>query len=205
MKRKSQFIAALLLVFALLLSGCGDGSGDSQTQAGDKAASGETVLTISGYNGDEKTYTYGELEALGMVTHSYSGRNKENNNERQIREYTGVPLKTLLEDAGYGKEKETIKVVCSDGYTREYGTDSLSDLYFYDGETAEKGEPVETILAMLRDGDNMGNDTVYKTEDGSPLRLVFGQTDYDSEYTKDFNMQGWASYVEKIEVSKADE
>lgn len=205
MKRKSQFIAALLLVFALLLSGCGGSQQDTQNQTGDKAASGETVLTISGYNGDEKTYTYGDLEAMGMDTYSYSGRNKENNNERQIREYTGVPLKTLLEDAGYGKEGETIKVICSDGYTREYGTDSLYDLYFYDGEEAEKGEPVETILAMMQDGDDMGNDNVYKTEDGSPLRLVFGQTDYDSEYTKDFNMQGWASYVEKIEVSKADE
>ena len=32
------------------------------------------------------------------------------------------------------------------------------------------------------------------------IRLVYGQEDYDSPETKDFNMQGWASWIEKIEV-----
>lgn len=203
MKRKLQLIAVLTLAFMLLLSGCG--SGQSEKQTGDETSQGEAVLTVSGYQGEDKSYTYEDLESLGIKTYSYSGRNKENNNERQVREYSGVSLKEVLEDAGYGKEGENLKVVCSDGYAREYEADSLYDLYFYDGEKAEKGEIVEPILAMMKDGDEMGNDKTYKKEDGSPLRLVFGQTDYDSEYTKDFNMQGWAAYVERIEVSQGDE
>lgn len=204
MKKKTYLAAILLLAFVLMISGCTSGQKEAaKTQ--DSADTGETVLQICGYNGDEKTYTLGQLEDLGTETLSYSGRNKENNNQRQIRKYTGVPLKSVLEDAGYGKKGEKIKVICSDGYAREYEADSLYELYFYNGESAEKGEPVPAILALLQDGDDMGNKKVYKKEDGSPLRLVFGQTDYDSEYTKDFNMQGWASYVEKIEVSKIDE
>lgn len=204
MKKLNCFFIVFLLL-AAMLTGCGGDQGQKQTQT-TEAAEGNTeyVLTISGSEG-EKTYTVPELEQLGLETHSYSGRNKENNNERQVREYTGISLTKLLKDAGYSAESETIKVICSDGYSREYELSSLLDLYFFDGEKAKKGEKVEPMLAVITEGESMGNDKTYKSSEGSPLRLVFGQADYDSSYTMDFNMQGWASYVEKIEVTTANE
>lgn len=211
MKKRTISIVILVLIAVLMLGGCGgSGSGDGSKQAAEapSAAAGnstEKILTVCGYGGKETTYSLADLDNLGMETVKFSGRNKENNNERQVREYTGVGLKKLLEDAGYGKDGEIIKVTCSDGYAREYETDSLYGLCFFDGEKAEKGKNVEPLLAVIREGESIGNDKTYSEKDGSPLRLIYGQAEYDSDYTKDFNMQGWASYVEKIEVKKADE
>lgn len=199
-------LSLLAVLMAIFFAGCGSGGTDD---AGSGQTAGSTdktavILTVSGTQG-EKEYSLEQLEELGMETCSYSGRNKENNNERQVREYTGVKIRTLLEDAGYGKPGETMKVICSDGYSREYELDSLYDLYFFNGEDAKKGDPVEPMLEVIQEGESMGNDKIYHADEGSPLRLVFGQTDYDSDYTMDFNMQGWASYVEKIEVSETNE
>lgn len=207
MKKRNHLIAILVLITALLLGSCSGGDKEQATKstAADQEGGTKTILTISGYSGKETAYSQNDLEKLGTETLKFSGRNKENNNERQVREYTGVALKKLLKDAGFGKAGETIKVTCSDGYTREYEADSLYELYCFDGQKAEKGKKVEPLLAIIQDGESIGNDKTYSAKDGSPLRLVYGQTDYDSDYTKDFNMQGWASYVEKIEVSKANE
>ncbi len=209
MKRKRYGAAiALLLAMLLILGGCGGSENDATKGAAEESASSQAdsspVLTISSDKG-ETVYTLAELQALGMETHQYSGRNKEQNNERQVREYTGVLLEKLLKDAGIKTEGAILKVTCSDGYAREYEMDNLSELYFFDGEDAKKGEAVPPMLAVISEGDNMGNDKIYHKTDGSPLRLVYGQADYDSDYTKDFNMQGWACYVETIEVESSDE
>lgn len=204
MKKKLYLIVALILIVVFVLASCGSSQEETKPSVQGTSADG-VILTVSGYNQGEKNYTYEDLENLGVVTYSYSGRNKENNNERQIGEHTGVLLKTLLEDAGYGKEEETVKFVCSDGYTRDYETEDLYDRYFYENENTEKGKSVQPLLELMKEGADLGNGEKYEKEDGSPLRLVFGQMDYDSEYTKDFNMQGWAAYVERIEVSQGDE
>lgn len=81
-----------------------------------------------------------------------------------------------------------MKVICSDGYSREYETEDLSGLYAFADEEDTEGTKVEPILAIEeKDGEKI-------------IRLVYGQEDYDSPETKDFNMQGWASWIEKIEV-----
>lgn len=215
MKHTKHIKASILILTVLLtlvLAGCGDGaqksSGQVQEQGTSASAdSGKTVLTITGYEGEEREYSLSALESLGTETLKYSGRNKENNNQRQVREYTGVKLEAVLKAAGYGKrvEGQTLKVTCSDGYTREYELESLQSLYFFDGEEATEGDPVPPMLAIIKEGDSLGNDKSYSEAAGSPLRLIYGQADYDSEYTKDFNMQGWASYVERIEVKKSNE
>lgn len=208
MKNKRVIIAVCMLLLAFLLAGCG-GSDESRKSSEETTAaqpdSGKVILTVSGYHGKDTTFTQSQLLKLGESTCEYSGRNKEKNNQRQIRAYTGIELNKVLKAAGYGQGKEIIKVTCSDGYTREYEVDSLYDLYTFDSDKAEKGKKIAPMLAMIKDGEPMGNGKTYKPGDGSPLRLVYGQTDYDSQYTKDFNMQGWASFVEKIEVKKANE
>lgn len=199
---KIRKLTPLILILVIILSFAACDNADSKQGEPDASTnSTETILTVTGYN-DEATFTLGDIEKIGIDTYTFSGRNKENNNERQIRKYTGIQLKSVLEKAGYNKDDDVILITCSDGYSREYVLKELYDLYYFKDKTTEKGEVVPPVLAVMNDGEDMGNESKYNSEDGSPLRLIFGQTDYDSDYTKDFNMQGWASYVEKIEVKK---
>lgn len=201
MKKRYCRIAAVLAVAVLLLTGCGADGGAGKTGYSEPE---KVILTITG-DKEKQSYSFADLEQLGLETFSYSGRNKENNNARQIREYTGIPLEVLLKDAGYSAEGASVTIRCSDGYSREYELDSLKELYFFEDEKAETGRKVPPMLAVIGEGEPMGNEKTYHEKDGSPLRFIFGQADYDSAYAKDFNMQGWASYVEEIEVSEDHE
>ncbi|MEG0829430.1 MAG: hypothetical protein RSD88_02225 [Anaerovoracaceae bacterium] len=199
---KKLTIMGILLIFTLALMGCGGDTGNKTankmgTQPGDDT---KVILTIKGSQ-KEKTFTEADLVALGTQTRQYSGRNKEKNNTRQVRKYTGVDVKTLLKSVGYGEKDEIINVVCSDGFAKDYAVEDLEKLLSFKDEKEAEGEVVAPMLAIIQEGDYMGNDKEYKKADGSPLRLVYGQEDYDSEYTKDFNMQGWASYVKEIKVT----
>ena len=204
MKKRYYRIAAVLAVAVLLLAGC---SAEGESGGSGKALYSEPdkeILTITGSK-EKHSYSFAQLEKLGLETFSYSGRNKENNNARQIREYTGILLEVLLKDAGYRTEGAAVIIRCSDGYSRAYELDSLKNLYFFEDEKDEKGEKVAPMLAVIGEGEPMGNAKTYHEKDGSPLRFVFGQADYDSEYAKEFNIQVWASYVEEIEVSEDHE
>lgn len=197
-KKLTAFILTLVMIFSF--ASCGD-SGSKNENTDVPVNDTETILTVTGYK-DETTFSLSDLKKTGIKEYTFSGRNKENNNERQIRKYSGIELKTVLQNAGYSDDNDTILITCGDGYSREYALKDLNNLYYYKDKTTEKGELVPPILAVMDEGEDLGNDSKYDSKSGSPLRFVFGQTDYDSDYTKDFNMQGWASYVEKIEVKK---
>lgn len=149
-----------------------------------KKSTKATVLTVYDKNGKAVCrYTKKKLSSLGTVTRTYSGRDKKAKNKRQIKSYTGVDLEKLLKASGVGTAKE-IKVVCDDQYTCEYNLSEIKNLYAF---KSVKGSARSKVAPMI-----------YVKE----RRILIGQEDYDSNYTKDFNMQKWAKGIHKIEVVK---
>jgi len=187
-KIKKILAASLCIIIALAFSACGGSESNESDNNGSGKEKSEAALVITGYNDDKTEFSLEDIEEMGMEKYIFSGRDKKADNGRQIQEFTGVPLKEVLEAAGYGATGEIMKVICSDGYSREYEIDDLFGLYAYADEEDTEGVKVDPILAIEeKDGEKI-------------IRLVYGQEDYDAPETKDFNMQGWASWIEKIEV-----
>ena len=135
------------------------------------------------------------LKKLGTEKNTYSGRNKKVQNARIFEEYEGVDLKTLMKDAGVKTDGASFKVVCSDGYTREYYVDELYGKYAFEDNDSDKKKEVDPVIAVVEQDED--------SEYPSPFKLVYGQADYDT-YTndsQDYNVQGWGSYIQYIEVS----
>ncbi len=106
-----------------------------------------------------------------------------------------MDLKTLMKDAGFKTDGASFKVVCSDGYTREYYVDELYGKYAFEDNDSDKKKEVDPVIAVVEQDED--------SEYPSPFKLVYGQADYDT-YTndsQDYNVQGWGSYIQYIEVS----
>mgnify|MGYP003814274289 CR=1 FL=1 len=202
---KKILAVMICIILALSAAACGSQnskSTSSDSSSSDKSSGTEKILVITAAGSDtEYKMSLNDIEKTGTETCTYSGRNKTNNNERIVKEYTGVDLKKLFAKAGFDNVK-TFKVICCDGYTREYELDKLYDLYTFKDNDAKKGTKVGPMLAIVDSDDESSKDDSFDTEDGTPLRIVYGQESYDSDETKDFNMQGWASYVKKIEIEE---
>jgi|GEM_PF-1773267 len=146
------------------------------------------------------TLTMDDLKNLGTNTYIYSGRNKEKANERQYFEYTGVLLEKILKSAGWDGKSDTMRLTCSDGYSGKYRISEINGYLSFVDAADETGSTVPAMLGFLNEGDSLGNDRYYDSSKGLPLRLIYGQADYDSEWAKDFNMQGWAFGISEIEI-----
>ena len=149
--------------------------------------SGEAYITVNGSGLNNTIYlTYADLNSMDKVKITYTGRNKENNNKRQYLNYTGVNLATILNAAGWNGTGKTMKVICSDGYTKKYELSEIMEEYvsFVD-DSDTQGYWVPAIVALL---------------DEDTFRLVFGQEATDTDTTMSFNMQGWANYLQSIEI-----
>ena len=213
MNRKKIFsiilAAVMVLVMSFSLAGCGSDDAGSSTDSSESQKTAYTVdkeavtLTISD-GSTEKVYSKEDIEKLGTETHTYSGRSKSVENARFFSEYTGVDLKKLIKDAGFDPEGASIKVICSDNYTKEFSVDSLYGLYaFKDNESDDKVEVPAMIAIIDPDSDDNTGSKSDKKSYPAPFRLVAGQADWDT-YTndsQDYNVQNWASYVQYIEVS----
>ena len=97
--KKIRLIASLLIVLAILTA-C--------------APVEETVLTVGG-----QEYTQSELEALGTQSVDYT------NKDGEVTTYTGVPLSTLLEDAGVAGSGANITFTAADNYSAEASMDEV--------------------------------------------------------------------------------
>lgn len=196
---KKLWVILILMIMLFSLGGCGkDDAADNN--AAEKPASEYKVdpksedLTIT--DGKETVvFRPSDLEKMGTKKITYSGRNKRVKNARVFKTYEGVELKKVIEEAGFDTEKATMKVICSDKYSREYRIDDLYGLYSYKNNESNKKIEVYPMIAL-----------VYKDDAGypSPFKLAYGQADYDDydNNEQDFNMQGWASYVQYIEMGK---
>ncbi len=93
MMKKVQFLAILTTLIALL-SACG--------------STGEALLTIG-----EREYSRSALENFEAVTVDYT------NKDGETTQFSGVPLLSLLEDAGVTGSGETLVFTAADGYQAE--------------------------------------------------------------------------------------
>lgn len=193
--RKKLSVLFLALLLCLTMISCG-----GQEEKGEASRREESVyrvdpqsemLTILGSEG-ETVYTREELENLGLEERTYSGRDKKVKNARQFFTFSGVDLGVLLEDAGYETDGGSMKVFCSDGYVREYDLEDLFELYSYQDNDGDDCERIPPMIAVTDEEEGW--------EYPSSFRLVYGQADYDTETSMDFNMQGWACYVQCIEL-----
>lgn len=201
--KKIVTLIICIAVTAMIVS-CGTDNKNSQGQNQNTgiATDSNIVLQIKSEGSNQSMQlSLADIKAIGTTTNQYSGRSKADNNTRVIGEYTGVPLYKLFDKAGY-EDVKVFMVICSDGYTKEYEMDQLNDLYFFKNDADTKGTKVEPILAIVNNEALSSKDDGFNPADGTPLRIVFGQRNYDSKDTKDFNMQGWASFIETIVVEK---
>ena len=188
----------LCLVMAFSFAACTDNSNQSANEGQQEELTytideEATTLTIMGVGHDPVVYTADDLKEMGTHTITYSGRNKKVENARQFETFTGVELNLVLQEAGYDPEDAVLKIICADGYTREYEVEDLYGLYsFQDNESDEYIEVIPMIAI-----------TDAYTEYPSPFKLVYGQEDYDTytNATQDFNTQGWATYIQCIQVT----
>ncbi len=197
-----RLLAVLLcIIMAMSFAACGSSTDKGSSAGSEGKAASEykvdpeaTTLTISD-GSTQKEYTADDLKKLGMEKNTYSGRNKKVQNARFFEEYEGVDLKTLLEDAGFKTDGASMKVVCSDGYTREYYVDELYGKYAFKDNDSDKKKEVDPVIAVVEADED--------SEYPAPFKLVYGQADYDT-YTndsQDYNVQGWGSYIQYIELS----
>ena len=166
----------------------GDSSKDTKkVNPYEEVPKGKPYLTIKGSGVNDTIYlTYDDLDSMDTVTITYTGRNKENSNKRQYLTFNGVNLATILNAAGWNGTGKTMKVICTDGYTRKYSISELMDDYVsFVNDEDTKGYWVPPIVALV---------------DKKTFRLVFGQELTDTDTTMSFNMQGWANYLETIEI-----
>lgn len=197
---KKIWTILLALVMAFSVAACADDDAQSGAEQDNQemkytADVNATTLTIMGANHETVVFEVSDLESMGMITATYSGRNKAVQNARQFESFTGVPLDIVLEAAGFSIEDATMKVICSDGYTREYDVEDLFGLYAYANNESDDKAEVIPIIAII--------DASEDSEYPAPFRLIYGQEDYDTytNETQDYNTQGWASYIQCIQIS----
>lgn len=152
--------------------------------------------------GEEVVISEGDIRKMATESYTYSFRNKEKDNARQFTTFIGVPITTLLAEGGWDNSSDVMRIICSDGYSNRYKISEINNLYTYQDGSEKPGEKVPAILAVLEEGSYMGNGLYYHYSEGSPFRLIYGQEDYDSDFTKDFNMQGWGYYVSELAIEK---
>ena len=103
-------IIYVLLAAAFVLAGCSP----QETAVPQSNIPDDDVLTVS-FGETERSYTRADLEALGAV---------EVDNGEAV--YIGVPLKTLLEDAGIDLTSiTTVKAIAIDGFSSTYDSSIL--------------------------------------------------------------------------------
>lgn len=132
MKHKVRILTFLLMsMLAVMLAACSGTEGVSENA---------TLTVVAGEN--EQSYTRAELEELGAATVDAEGNS-----------YVGVPLSTLLEDAGIDAAGAgTVSAVASDGFSASYEPEMVLDpetIVAYatsDGDLAGDEQPFRMVL-----------------------------------------------------------
>ncbi len=110
-------VAALLIVLTVLvgsLVGCGGGG-----EASGGGGGGEAALKITGEVNTEASWTEAELKGMDTIEAEHT------NKEGEMETYTGVPINTLLGEAGVKDGATTITFVADDGYTADVTWEEL--------------------------------------------------------------------------------
>lgn len=172
-----------------------------KTQKNENQQTDKYSIKISGSGlSGEVVLSEADIRNLATESYSYSFRNKEKNNARQYGTFKGVSVSALLKAAGWNGTSDKLRITCTDGYSNRYKLSEINALYTYQEGSETSDTKVPALIAVLDEGSYIGNDLYYHYDDGPPFRLIYGQEDYDSDFTKDFNMQGWGYYISEISI-----
>lgn len=173
--------------FAVTSSGNPDDPGNGPGQPGDVDPNDDLFIRGNGVN-HEISFSLDELNAMYQRRAVFSGINAWPQNVTVAAE--GVPLRTLLEQAGITSRARIISFTGSDGYRIDFTVDELLDTprYAFPG-----GREVEPLIALRRveGSDDYGD----MTTDSTPV-LCYGQR-APSEQT----IMGFVKYLRTIRVT----
>ena len=114
MTRKPGFWVALAILVVSVLSACGSGSGGEAAGVPTDAA-----LKITGAVSNEVGWSEDALKAMNTVNAEYTNKDGETN------VFAGVPVNTLLEQAGVDSGATALVFVADDGFESEVALDEV--------------------------------------------------------------------------------
>ena len=106
MLKRTLMLLGLAIIVIAALAGCGGTSGEG-------APSGEVALEVTGNVENEMAWTEEEVRSMDTV------EAQRENKEGEMSTYTGVPIKSLLEEAGVPDDATTVTFVAEDDYTAD--------------------------------------------------------------------------------------
>jgi DMSO/TMAO reductase YedYZ molybdopterin-dependent catalytic subunit len=142
--RTKKWAWILALVIPMLLSACGGGAPDV-----------DWTLSVSGEVSTPLEYSFDELAKMDMVNLDDILMEKSRG-EDEVRSFSGIPLATILDQAGAPEDYSTITAMAADGYAIEISKDEM----------------VDGIVAMKQSDEWI----VDADPDAGPIRLVFPST-----------------------------
>lgn len=178
--RRGRFAVLLVLTLALILSG-----------ASVLAVSDDTALTVKGPEGT-KEFTFAEVEEMQAVD-GWGGMKDSVGNISGPFQYTGVPVKNLVEKVGSFDENKAIKLTAKDGYSMTFSYAQVMNGNFltYDPATGNETDAsgLQLILAYKEKGEPLPE------KHGGPIRAVI--VDGKKQVT---DGHWWVKWVEKVEL-----
>jgi DMSO/TMAO reductase YedYZ molybdopterin-dependent catalytic subunit len=127
----------------------------------------EGSILVRGAVSNPENLTDNQIEALPSVTVQVNLSNSPSQSEVGIFNYTGVPLKVLLDQAHMSSKATSVFIQAPDGYAA-----TLS---------IEEAQKSSTILAYQKDGKPM---SPLSTGGEGPIRLVMGDQNAPHDWVK---------------------
>jgi len=104
-----KVLSLLVLAVLVVLPAC-----NQSTAVPEEAAPADSAgLKITGNVAEEKSWTEEEVRAMDTI------EAESTNKDGEVSTYTGVPINTLLEEAGVAADASTVVFVADDGYSAE--------------------------------------------------------------------------------------
>ena len=167
MKKTSKIAGVILVVLVAAAVPLYFYSRPAQAPAG--------TLQITGKVSNPMNVTLTQLETYGSTSLQVTLTSSSTPSNNGVFNYTGVPLRTLLQEAGASANATSVYIQASDGYGT---TLSMQDAMNQ-----------KTIIAYQKDGASL---VPLKNGGEGPLRLIVGSDQY---------AQRWVSGVVSIQVS----
>lgn len=173
MSKLKKFILPIIIVILVLIIGV-LAMVNKDTFSEKAQLNNDAIFAVMDAGVEIKTYTMSEISALGETT--FKANLKSSGNDPIEYEYTGVLLKTILEDAGLSFENKDSAIVSAiDGYVVAVSMEKLLD-------------DSNVYLAYKRAGELIGT-----REDG-------GDGPYQMIISKDQFSQYWCKYAYSIDL-----
>ena len=186
-------LAVVIVLTVLGVIGCA--SGQSSPGSSATSVAGPTALTVVG---GERTVTYSmaQLRQLPSFT-GYAGMKSSVGVITAPQEYTGVPLRSLVEAVGGVGSAEGVTVLAKDGYGMTFSNGQVAGTGFttFDPATSAERPPVDKLTLLIA----YAHEGKPLSPDEGPLRLVLAENGPDVVVDGHWSVK----LVDRIEVKRA--